>query len=103
MDIDPDEVYAVTKTAVVFDSIEAGLPIPLEKAPSVHFGRLLPHTGGRTGHISYFVRSRGIKYQTSAHGNYKGIVEPEEIEVSGAYYSAITYDRDLPPTWDFGK
>ena len=102
MDIDPDGDFAVSRTDVIFDSLKEGLPIPAKHAPTMHFARLLPHCGGNKGFISFFVRTRAIKPRAYTIGNFKGIVQPDEIEASGVYYSEVTYDRDYPPTWDFG-
>ncbi len=101
MDIDPDHNFVVTKTDVVFDSVKEGLPLSIENAPTMHFCRLLPHTGGNTGHLTYFVRPRAIKGQAYTAGIFKGVVKPEEIQASGVYYSRITYDQDYPATWQF--
>ena len=101
LEIDPDNSFTVTGSAEVFDSLKEGLPISIEHAPSIHFSRLLPHTGGNTGFLTYFVRPRAIKNQARVSGRFKGIVRPEEIEASGVYYSEITYDQDAPPMWRF--
>ncbi len=102
LDINPDDNFAVTRSDVVFDSIKEGLPIPEKHAPTMHFCRLLSHTGGRFGYATYFVRTRAILPREYSIGNYKGIATQEEIEACGVYYSKITYDRDYPPTWTFG-
>ncbi len=101
LDIDPDNEFAVTKSDVIFDSIQEGLPIPEKHAPTMHFCRLLPHLGGRSGFATFFVRTRAILPREYSIGNFKGIATQEEIDASGVYYSEITYGRDYPPTWNF--
>ncbi|RKX33004.1 MAG: hypothetical protein DRP71_11220 [Verrucomicrobia bacterium] len=101
LDIDPDHGFAVTRSHIVFDSIKEGLPIPKKHAPTMHFGRLLPHGGGSTGLASFFVRTRAILPRAYTMGNYKGIATRPEIEASGVYYCELTYDQELPPTWTF--
>ena len=100
LDIDPDDGYRVTESRVVFYSIKEGLPIAVDAAPTIHFCRLLPHRGGRTGYLTYFVRPRTLKHPKPA-GRYKGLLKPEEMLASGVYWSEITYDRDYPPEWTF--
>ncbi len=101
MDIDPDRQFAVTRIEEVFDSLKEGLPIPSKHAPTIHFGRLISHSGGSKGWLSYFVRSRAISTRTHSIGNFKGIVGPEEIDASGVYYSELTYDLEYPARWEF--
>ena len=101
LEIDPDNGFAVTRSHIVFDSIKESLPIPKKHAPTMHFGRLLPHGGGPTGLASFFVRTRAITTRTHTIGNYKGIATRPEIEASGVYYCELTYDQDLPATWTF--
>ncbi len=103
MEIDPDLHFSVTGTEVVFDSLKEGVPISIESGPSNHFGRLVPHGGGRKGYLTYFVRPRAIKSRALVSGKFKGIVKPGEIEASGVYYSEITYDRDYPAMWQFAE
>ena len=100
LDIDPDDGYRVTESRVVFDSIAEGLPIAVEAAPTIHFCRLLPHGGGSTGYLTYFVRPRTLKHPKPA-GRYKGLLKREEMLASGVYCSEITYDRDYAPEWEF--
>ncbi len=100
LDIDPDDNYRITKSAVVFDSIKEGLPIQVESAPTIHFCRLLPHTGGNKGKLTYFVRPRGLKHPLTA-GRNKGLLKREDMLISGVYHSEITYDNEFPPTWQF--
>ena len=100
LDIDPENDYAVTRSRVVFDSLKAGIPIPPEATPTNHFCRLLPHNGGNSGLLTYFVRPRSLKHQWTA-GRNKGLLKEEEMHVSGVYYSEVTYDQDYPPMWEF--
>ena len=101
LDIDPDDNFSVTRSNIVFDSIKEGLPIPEKHAPSMHFCRLLPHPGGRSGYATYFVRTRAILPREYSIGYFKGITTQEEIDACGVYYSEITYDREYSPTWTF--
>jgi hypothetical protein len=100
LNIGPDDGFRVTGSRVIFDSIEEGLPIAVDAAPTIHFCRLLPHMGGRTGFLTYFVRPRTLKHPKPA-GRYKGLLKSEEMLASGVYYSEITYERDYPPEWEF--
>lgn len=99
-DIDPDDAFRVTRHAVVFDSFEAGLPIRRESGPTAHFCRQLPHDGGNRGLLTYSVRPRALLHERPG-GKFKGLVNEEEMAVSGVYCAEIEYDRDHPPAWEF--
>ena len=70
-------------------------------APTNHFCRMLPHTGGNKGLVTYVVRPRTLKHPKFA-GRNKGLLKREEMLASGVYYSEVTYDDEYPRMWDFG-
>jgi len=102
MDIDSDNQYRVVRTDVVFDTLKEGIPIRMESGPCANFCQLVPHIGGSNGYISYSIRPKALKHPKAYFGRFKGQVNAEEMQVSGVYYSEVSYDRDYPPTWQFG-
>ena len=102
MDIDTDNQYRVVRTDVVFDTLKDGIPIRMESGPCANFCQLVPHNGGSIGYISYSIRPKALKHPKAYYGRFKGQVNAEEMQVSGVYYSEVSYDRDYPPTWQFG-
>ena len=89
----------------IFDSVQAGLPIRPASQPKVDMCKLLPPLG-RTQTVVYRVipRSLGRPYEGYS-GKPSGIpiINKEEKECAGIYYSQITYREVAPPLWEFGE
>jgi len=103
LEINPDENFKVERIQVLFDSVREGLPIRLKDGrPCAHFCQVIPHQGGDRGYVSFSVRPKALrKHPVSFTGEYKGLVNDEEVRVSGVYYCELTYDRSYPATWSF--
>lgn len=101
LEVDPDDDFRVVRAETVFDSHVAGLPIRPESGPCAHFCYMVPHAGGAQGYLTYSVRPKALKHPWSFTGVYKGLVNAEEMQVSGVYYSRIHYAHEHPPAWTF--
>lgn len=99
-DIDPDDRFRVVRQRLVFDSLVQGLPIRRASGPTVHFCRLVAHAGGDRGLLTFSVRPRALKHEKPG-GKYKGLVNAEEMAVSGVYCAEVEYDRSYPGAWEF--
>jgi len=98
--IDPDRDFRVTHSELVYDGFREGLPIRPEAGPTAHFCRLVAHTGGRHGFVTYSVRPKALKHpKPGAH--FQGHVLPGEMAASGVYASRLTYAEEFPPAWAF--
>lgn len=95
MDIDPEKGFRYRNPRVIFDAISAGVPIPT--TPIVDFGKLLPHSGGRTQIILHRLRSPMLNDPRRPERK----LTPPEIEVSGIYAAKIHYREEWPGYWKF--
>jgi hypothetical protein len=98
--VDPDRDFAVTDTQVVYDGFETGLPMREVAGPTAHFCRLVPHTGGQHGLVTYSVRPKALKHPKPG-ALFKGPVLREEMRASGVHASRLDYKEDFPPAWSF--
>ena len=96
-DIDPDNGFAASNRRVVFDTFEAGIPIPAEGLPRCDFGHLFPHTGGSVQLVAH--RLLG-SYLNDARVRGRAITAAEK-EPAGIYYDAIHYTESYPGLWQF--
>jgi hypothetical protein len=102
-DIDPDRQLAGSHRRVIFDSVQAGLPIRPASQPKIDMCKLLPPQG-KAQLLVYRVIpcSLGRPY-----GGYTGkpssvpIINKEEKECAGIYYSRITYRQVIKMLWEF--
>ena len=96
-DIDPDDGFTATNRRVVFDTFEAGIPIPPESLPRCDFGHLLPHAGGSVQLVAH--RLLG-SYLNDARVRGRAITAADKAP-AGIYYDAIHYTESLPNRWQF--
>lgn len=95
MDIDPDRNFAASNVRVIFDAHAAGIPVP--SSPIVDFGKLLPHTGGKTQLLVHRVRSPMLNDPRRPDRR----LAQEEIDASGVYWAKIHYRENWPGMWSF--
>lgn len=93
-EIDPD-TFAASNRRVIFDTVEAGLPLRAEATPIADMCKLLPHQG-RTQYAVYRVRVRAID-----HPYVDVTIDDAERAASAIYHSQLTYDHEYPPPWTF--
>lgn len=96
-DIDPDRGFVSTNRRLVFDTITAGLPIPVESRPTCDMAKLLPHSGGKEQTIIYRVRC-GLTNDPSHMG---AVITETEKEAAGIYYATVKYTDSHPGSWQF--
>jgi len=94
MDIDPENGFEYRNPRVVFDANHAGVPIP---QVIVDFGKLLPHSGGKTQWILHRLRSPMLNDPNRPE---RKLTAPE-IEASGIYAAKIHYQEEWPGVWSF--
>lgn len=102
-EVNPADDFACANRRVVFDSVQAGLPIRKAASPKIDMAKILPHSG-RTQFIVHRVSVRSYNHPyTGGSGKPTGIPAINEAEkaCSAIYYARITYRDDLPSLWTF--
>ena len=82
---------------VVYDTFEAGIPIPPESLPRCDFGHLFPHAGRSVQLAAH--RMIG-SYFNDACVRRRAITAAEK-DPAGVYYVAIHYAEPHPGPWQF--
>ncbi len=96
-DVDPSQNFEVSNQRVVFDGVQAGLPIRPESRICVDMCKLLPHTGGDVQWLAHRVRTASINSV-----NYTGVaINEAEKNACGIYYARLLYERNQPGLWQF--
>lgn len=95
MDIDPDQGFVATNPRVIYDARAAGVPVP--SSPIADFGKLLPHTGGKTQLLLHRVRSPMLNDPRRSDRH----LTQDEIDASGVFGATIHYRDAWPGTWTF--
>lgn len=101
LDIDPDSGFRASNRRILFDTVAAGLPVPLEKSPLVDMCTLAPHAGGREQVFMHRVRTAGLFNNDPVRGHTP--MTPECFNATGIYWGVLRYDGDQPPTWRFAE
>ncbi len=96
-DIDPDRGFAASNRQTIFDTVAAGLPIPVEGQPKSELGKVLPHAGGTWQFLLHGVYSRSVQDPTLTGRQ----VAAAEREPSGIYAAALEYQDAAPSRWEF--
>ena len=95
--VDPEQDFKMVQRDVVFDVFAAGLPIRRESIPSIDMGKIMPHSGGKTGYLLHRTRPTSTKDpKRTGH-----VVNQAEMDVSAIYYAKLHYDREYPGMWKF--
>ncbi len=101
--IDPSNGFACSHRRIIYDTVEAGLPIRREAMPKVDMCKLLPHSGGNVQYLLHRV-SVSSMFHEHIHGKPLPWVFPpvneDEKNCSGIYYAKITYKESYPAPWD---
>jgi hypothetical protein len=95
-DISPDDGFKATNTRVVFDAIEAGIPVREQSWVRLDMPNLLPHAGGSEQLVTFRVKLRERK---APHTR----LTDEEKRRSGLYHAHIRYEQDYPAAWEFAE
>ena len=98
-DVDPDNGFKLSNRRVVFDAIEAGVPITVEQHPIVDMAKILPHAGGRTQMLAHRVRSASLLNNDPDYGLRK--LTPDSFSATAIYYAQLHYTESLPGQWTF--
>lgn len=99
-DVDPEENFAYSNRRVIFDSVQARIPIRRAASPKVDFCVLLPqHAAVQLAMHSLCTRSYNHPYE-----NRPGIpaVTAEEKTHCAIYYARIHYRGEPARVWEFG-
>jgi hypothetical protein len=102
-EIDPDAGFGASGRRVVFDSVEAGLPLRKAAQPRADMCQLLPPQGRRQ-RLLFRVSVRSFNHPyLGADGKPVGIpvITPEEKAACGIYSARIAYPEPAPPAWGF--
>jgi hypothetical protein len=97
--------FSCSSRRVIFDSVQAKLPIRAAAVPKIDMAKLLPHQG-RTQLIAYRVSVRSYLFPyVGSSGKPTGIppINKEELAACGIYCAKITYKDELPPAWEFAR
>lgn len=102
-DVQPADDFACSNRRVIFDSVQARLPIRPASVPKIDMCKLLPHHG-RTQLIVHRVSTRGYNHPyTGGSGKPTGIpaINDAEKGCCAIYYARITYREEMPSLWSF--
>jgi len=97
-DIDPAHDLHASNRRVVFDTVAAGLPLPLATNPTIDMAKLLPHGGGREGFILHRVRPDSMNFPSVVTPN---VITPEEKRACAIYGVKVVYDQAYEGEWRF--
>ncbi len=102
-DIDPDTGFAASNRRVIFDTVQAHLPIHPAAGPKVDMCKLLA-SQGRTQIIVYRVSIRAFNHPYRGSSGVIATIplaSGQEKAVCAIYYSAVFYSEAYPPAWVF--
>lgn len=102
-DIDPDEDFRASNRRVVYDTVQAGLPIRPEAGTMVDMCKLFFHQGATQYlvHRVIFTTMRREHVHTRPEFWIFPPMNQAELESCGIYYATITYDEVAPLPWSF--
>ncbi len=100
-DVHPERDFAVTNRQTLFDSQQAKLGMRPAVRAKIDFCELFPHHG-KTQLIVHGVSTRAYDFPYEGVGGIP-ILNAEEKAASGLYFSRITYRKEQPPAWTFGR
>ena len=102
-DIDPDDGFRASNRRVIYDTVQAGLPIRPEARPMVDMCKLLFHQGATQYlvHRVIFTAMRREHVHTRPEFWIFPPMNQAELESCGIYYATITYDEVAPLPWSF--
>ncbi len=98
-DIDPAARFSATNPRVIFDSVQAGLPIRPEVKPKIDFCELFP-PHGREQLVAFGVSTRAYHFPYENRTDIPAVNE-NEIGTAGIYYARMKYESAPPPRWTF--
>jgi hypothetical protein len=98
-EVQPEQGFACLGRRVIYDSVQAGLPLRREVSPKVDFCQLFP-PHGRTQLVVHSVCTRAYNHP---YENRPGIppLTASEKAPCAVYYARITYQHDCPAPWEF--
>lgn len=102
--IDPSNGFSCSHRRIIYDTVEAGLPIRKEAMPKVDMCKLLPHCGGK---VQYLLHRISVTSMFHEHVHKEPVpwifppINEEEKNCCGIYYAKITYKEDYPAPWEF--
>jgi hypothetical protein len=101
-EVDPDKDFECTNRRVIFDSVQARLPIRPAASPKLDMAKLLPPQG-RTQWLLFRVSVRSFNHPyVGSSGKPTGIpvINAQEKACCGIYAVRINYDQVLPGIWE---
>ena len=84
---------------MLFDSVQAGLPIRREVFPKIDFCQIFP-PHGRTQLVVHGVSTRGYNHPYENRSDIPAINDAEK-RAAGIYYARITYRQAAAAKWQF--
>ena len=102
-DIDPDRDFSSSHRRVIYDSVDAGLPIRPASSPKIDMCKLLPHYREN----QYLLHRVSVRSFNHPYMGSQGlvaeipIINQEEKASCGIYCAKITYRERYPSPWEF--
>ncbi len=98
-DIDPDRDFTSSRRRVIYDSVDAGLPIRPVSSPKIDMCKLFPHYR-ETQYLLHRVSVRAFNHPYLGSPEIP-IINEEEKASCGIHCAKITYGESFPSPWEF--